>query len=100
MCPSNYRFVIAANGKIDNASPTFSRRLAMGTSRPVKTSRAFETENASGSSIAVSFHLSPMGGKPIREVNRGASTTIHSPSSSRAKLMQQSANAPLAAIGK
>ena len=45
-------------------------------------------------------HTSPIGGNPIRELIRGARTTIDLPSHSRAKAMQQSANSPVRPSGR
>src|SRR6266481_337303 len=62
---SGYRFVITANGKIDIASASFTRRSCTGIGRQVKRSCACANGSVSGSSTIVSFQLSPIGGKPI-----------------------------------
>src|SRR5436309_12426708 len=87
-----YRFVITANGRMDNASATLTSRCRRGIGRHVNRSCPPLSESVSRNSIAVSFHSSPMGGKPTREDSRGAITTIHLFTSRRAKLTQQSAN--------
>ena len=50
--------------------------------------------------LLVSFHLSPMGGKPIREDSLGTITTAACRSSLRAKAITQSANTPLVRSGR
>ena len=95
-----YRFVIAANGKIDNASASFTRRSCTETGRQVKRSCACANESVSGISSVVSCQASAIGGKPTREESRGAITAIHWSPSCRAKLTQDSANTQSGVSGR
>src|SRR6266480_653358 len=95
-----YRFVITAKGKTDNPSAAFNRQPSKRIGRQVKRSCACASESVSGNSIVVSFHRSPIGGKPMREESRGAITTIHLSPSERAKLTQHSINVPLGVRGR
>src|SRR5437899_12753095 len=93
---SGYRFVITAKGSAENALASVYCRSRRSRGRQVKRSCAFSRQSVSGNTIAVSFHNSPIGGKPMREESRGTITTIHSSANWRVKLTQHSANVPVA----